>query len=79
MRLIVFVFLGGRLVMEMVVRGAQSLAVRCLQKRGLKYDLEGKYVSGRNMDALGGRGGHSRMEPSWLGFTGVQRGRPSGN
>lgn len=42
MRLIVFVFLGGRLVMEMVVGGAQSLAVRCLQKRGLKYDLEGK-------------------------------------
>lgn len=64
--------------MEMVVRGAQSLAVRCLQKRGLKYDLEGKYVSGRNMDALRG-GGHSRIEPSWLGFTGVQRGRPSGN
>lgn len=39
--------------MEMVVRGAQSLAVCCLQKRGLKYDLEGKYVSGRNMDASG--------------------------
>lgn len=44
--------------MEMVVRGAQSLAVRCLQKRGLKYDLEGKYVSGRNMDALRGGGTH---------------------
>lgn len=33
MRLIVFVFLGGRLVLEMVVRGVQSLAVRCLQER----------------------------------------------
>lgn len=51
--------------MEMVVRGAQSLAVCCLQKRGLKYDLEGKYVSGRNMDAVGA----PTVEPSWLGFT----------
>lgn len=62
MRLIVFVFLGGRLVM--VVRGAQSLAVRCLQKGGLKYDLEGKYVSGRNMDAV--RGTHGWNLPGWV-------------
>lgn len=50
--------------MEMVVRGAQSLAVRCLQKRGLKYDLEGKYVSGRNMDAL--RGGGALTDRTFL-------------
>lgn len=75
MQLIVFVFLGGRLVMEMVVREAQSLAVRCLQKRGLKYDLEGKYVSGRNMDAVG-----VPTDGTFLtGFYRVHRGRPSGN
>lgn len=50
--------------MEMVVRGAQSLAVRPLQKRGLKYDLEGKYVSGRNMDAV--RGTHGWNLPGWV-------------
>lgn len=52
--------------MEMVVRGAQSLAVRCLQKRGLKYDLEGKYVSGRNMYAVRGGGTHGWNLPGWV-------------
>lgn len=47
MRLIMFVFLGGWLVMEMVVRGDRSLAVRCLQKRKEKLRFKRKVCLGR--------------------------------
>lgn len=47
MRLIMFVFLGGRLVMEMVVRGDWSLAVRCLQKRKEKIRFKREICLGQ--------------------------------